>query len=72
MLFAASCQHRAPLSVAGYGRAVSQLLAGTPNGPGGSPDAARVLGLRSQTRGRRTLSRHNERLAMTPSADEVR
>jgi hypothetical protein len=39
---AASCQHRAPLSVAGYGRSVSQLLAGTPNGPGGSPGAARV------------------------------
>jgi hypothetical protein len=38
--------HRAPLSVAGYGRAVSQLLAGTPSGPGGSPDAARVQVLR--------------------------
>jgi hypothetical protein len=33
---------------------VSQLLAGTPSGPGRSPGAARVPGLRSQTRRRRT------------------
>ncbi|HYJ59640.1 MAG TPA: DUF5996 family protein [Methyloceanibacter sp.] len=33
--FAVSRQHRAPLSVAGGGRAVRQLLTGTPIGPGG-------------------------------------
>jgi hypothetical protein len=32
---------------AGLPQPISQLLAGTPNGPGGSPDAARVPMLRA-------------------------
>jgi hypothetical protein len=38
-------------------RSFSQLLAGTPSGPGGSPGAARVLMLRARARRRRTPSR---------------
>jgi hypothetical protein len=38
-------------------RGVSQLLAGTPSGPGGSSDAARVPMLRPGARRRRTSSR---------------
>jgi hypothetical protein len=45
---------------------VSQLLAGTLSGPGRSPGAARVPDPRDQTRGRRTPSRLNDRLAMAP------
>ena len=44
----------------------SQLLAGSRNGPGRSPGAARVPDLRSQARGRHTSSRCHERLAMAP------
>ncbi len=46
-------------------RAFSQLLAGTPSGPGGSPDAARVPRC-DEARGRRTSSRLSQRLARAP------
>jgi hypothetical protein len=60
MSFAAfSFRHRASLSVTSYGRAISQLLAGTPNGPGRSSDAARVSCC-DKTRGRRTPSRDQD------------
>jgi hypothetical protein len=49
------------------GRAFSQLLTGARSGPGGCPDAARVPGLRSRTRGRRTPSRLRNRLMKAPS-----
>jgi hypothetical protein len=53
--------HRAPLRLkAGSNSAlsaVSQLLAGTLSGPGGSPGAARVPMLRARARRRRTPSR---------------
>jgi len=57
---------RRPVSRPAQGQVVSQLLAEARSGPGGSPDAARVQALRRPTRGRRTPSRHYERLAMTP------
>jgi hypothetical protein len=56
-----------PVARLGAGRALSQLLAGTPSGPGRSSDAARVHGLRSRTRGHRTSSRLRKRLAKRPS-----
>ena len=62
--------HRAPLSVAGYGRSVSQLLAGTHSGPGGSPGAARVPD-RDPARGRRAPSRFRNASRQRPSKDEV-
>jgi hypothetical protein len=46
-------------------RAFSQLLAGTPNGPGGSPGAARVPCC-DKIRGRRTPSRYPRRLMNAP------
>jgi hypothetical protein len=53
-------------------KAVSQLLAGSPSGPGRSPGAARVPDLHSQARGRHTSSRCHERLAKSaPQTDEV-
>jgi hypothetical protein len=64
--------HRAPLSVAGYGRSVSQLLAGTRSGPGGSPGAARVARMRCEPRGRRAPSRFGNASRKRPSLDEVR
>jgi hypothetical protein len=66
--------HRAPLSVAGYGRSVSQLLAGTRIGPGGSPDAARVPDC-GPARGRRAPSRfmtpHERALQRTRWVDDT-
>jgi hypothetical protein len=53
------------------GRAFSQLLAGTPSGPGRSSDAARVNMLRARTRGRRTSSRFEIASRNAPSEDEV-
>ena len=71
--FAASVRHRAPLSGQGLAlkqerntQVVSQLLAGTRIGPGGSSDTARVPCC-GKARRRHTPSRHYERLAMTPS-----
>jgi hypothetical protein len=57
--------HRAPLSVAGYGRSVSQLLAGTRIGPGGSPGAARVPGCEPDARAPRPVPLP-QRLARAP------
>ena len=66
------CSASGPLSALGADgpQVVSQLLAGTPSGPGGSSAAARVPCC-GKARRRHTSSRHYERLAMTPSADEV-
>jgi len=50
---------------------VSQLLAGTPGGPGGSSDAARVPDLRRQARGRRTSSRCRNASRSALQVDEV-
>jgi hypothetical protein len=47
-------------------RVVSQLLAGPHNGPGRSPGAARVPGLRSLTRGTPRLIPLRQRLAKAP------
>jgi len=47
-------------------RGVSQFLAGTPSGPGGSSGTARELVLRTCARRRRTSSRSPRRLARTP------
>ena len=49
-----SCQHRAPLFVAGQSRSISYLLAGPRSGSGGSPAAARE---RQPARRRRTSTR---------------
>jgi hypothetical protein len=49
-----------PVALKCAGRAFSQLLTGARSGPGGCPDAARVSGLRSRTRGRRTSSRRHD------------
>ena len=51
-------------------RAVSQLLAGTRIGPGGSPDAARVPDC-DPARGRRAPSRFGNASRKRPSSDEV-
>ena len=60
-----------PCRARARGQVVSQLLTGTRNGPGGSPDAARVPSLRSQARGRRTPSRLTNASRNAPSVDEV-
>ena len=51
---------------------ISQLLAGTPSGPGGSPAPPRVLGLRKPSpQGHRTSSRIATPRESAPQANEV-